>query len=293
MPRVECPQCHAAAVLAGGKPYCARCGWNRDAVEKQLRGTARMWPWTSVIFLLLAAAWAGWFLRDWRAVLIAAGVPGAAFALVYIFIRRNLAKFLALKSEHASPAAAVEPALAASIAESETPPIEVSEQYRVLRSLPRPRPVRISRRGKTSTTLVTAIGIVFALVLLSNLYLAWIKSGRAFRFDRHTGILAGAALLILLILMTIPKGLAREKKLLANGEVTLARVVGQWQSRNGFSIRYEFRDPADKTVRNLASDYTRSLYEGMTVAVFYDAQKPSRQVAQCASLYEIVMPGKE
>jgi hypothetical protein len=293
MPGVECPQCHAEAVLAGGKPFCARCGWNLAAVEKQLRGTARMWPWTSTIFLLLSAAWAGLFLHNWRAVLIAVGVPGAAFALVYIFTRRNLAKFLAQKCDRGLSAAAVGPALAASIAEAETPPAEVSEQYRVLLSLPRPRPVRISRRGKTTTILLTSIGTMFAAVLLSNLYLAWIKSGQSFRFDKHIALLVGAALLILLILLAIPKGLAREKDLLANGEVALARVVGQWQSRNGFSIRYEFRDPAGKTVRNLASDYTRSLYEGMAVPVFYDAQKPSRQVAQCASLYEIVMPGDQ
>ncbi|HEV2224057.1 MAG TPA: hypothetical protein VGR84_13745, partial [Candidatus Acidoferrales bacterium] len=68
---------------------------------------------------------------------------------------------------------------------------------------------------------------------------------------------------------------------------------GQRTLKSNSIITYEFEDAEGKTIAGSGNDLTRSLYEGMSVPVFYDAQNSKRQIAACASFFEIVNPESE
>jgi hypothetical protein len=53
-------------------------------------------------------------------------------------------------------------------------------------------------------------------------------------------------------------------------------------------VEYEFSDYQGQTRKGLGFDYTEKLYEGMSVAVFYDRDNPKRQIAYCSTMHEIV-----
>jgi hypothetical protein len=81
--------------------------------------------------------------------------------------------------------------------------------------------------------------------------------------------------------------------MLADGEMAVARVTKQWMARNGPNIYYEFTTPLGEHFSRGAADGSTKVSVGMTVPVFYDPQKPKRQLALCASFYELVLPGND
>ena len=81
--------------------------------------------------------------------------------------------------------------------------------------------------------------------------------------------------------------------LLAEGEIATAQVTKRWMARNGPNIRYEFTTPLGEHFTRGAADGSRQLSVGMSVPIFYDPQRPKKQLALCASFYEVVLPGKE
>ena len=87
--------------------------------------------------------------------------------------------------------------------------------------------------------------------------------------------------------------IGRQKVLLAEGEMATAHVTKRWMARNGPNIRYEFTTPLGEHFSRGAADGSRQLSVGMSVPIFYDPQKPKRQLALCASFYEVVLPGNE
>jgi hypothetical protein len=70
--------------------------------------------------------------------------------------------------------------------------------------------------------------------------------------------------------------------------VALAKVTRQWSDRNSSSIECEFKDFSGQVHKMIAADNTRKLFESMAVPVFYDRENPTRQIAYCATLHEIV-----
>lgn len=289
MLRVDCPECRAQAAFAQGKPYCPQCGWNRGVAEQQLRKTVRAWPRTALIFLLITLAlWAG-LLHNGRVALWMVGVLATIFALMYVSIRRKLAQFLAQKSE--TSVTEREPSISA--ARLEAISSDVNRDYRVLLSLSRPRPVRLAQRGRFSAAVTIVIVLVLEAVFVVHLYFAWIAAGTLATLPERHGVATGLLLLLPLVLVGQRYGMVRQRELIAHGELAIAKVIRQWRSQNNYSIQYEFKDASGKTFQNTSSDYTHSLYEGMTVPVFYDPGRPGRQVAQCAAFYEVVLPGSE
>jgi hypothetical protein len=104
------------------------------------------------------------------------------------------------------------------------------------------------------------------------------------------------ALPIVLILVIVPvmlSTLTRQKVLLAEGEMATAYVTKRWMARNGPNILYEFTTPLGEHFTRGAADGSQQLSVGMTVPIFYDPQRPKRQVALSASIYEVVLPGQE
>ena len=166
------------------------------------------------------------------------------------------------------------------------------EAGRAIADLPRPRRVRMSWRGKTKVAMVAVI------VLASmGLFVAGLASNSA-AAQRNGGSpqTLPFVLPILFLLVIVPwllVAVLRQKPLLTDGEVAAARVTKRWAARHGPRIQYEFTTPLGQRFSRSASDGPGQLSAGMSVPVFYDAQRPKRQLALCASLYEIVMPGKE
>ena len=166
------------------------------------------------------------------------------------------------------------------------------EISRVLAELPRPRPVRMSRRGKTIAVMVSA-----ALLASLGIFAASIAATSAVG-GRGTGppqllVFVPPIALLLLIGPLMLRGIAKQKILLAEGEIATGRVTKRRLARNGPNIRYEFTTPLGEHFSRSAADSTRQLSEGMNVPIFWNPQHPKKQLALCASFYEVVLPGKE
>ena len=98
------------------------------------------------------------------------------------------------------------------------------------------------------------------------------------------------SLVIAVVMIVAANVVGKQKQLLADGEMSLARVTDRALARNGPNIRYEFTTPLGEHFSGSAQDATRKLSIGMNVPVFYDARNPKQQLALCASFYEIVLP---
>jgi hypothetical protein len=166
------------------------------------------------------------------------------------------------------------------------------EMSRMLAELPRPRPVRISRRGKIIATVVSAALLaslgIYAAGLSATSRVADGNAGRP-QFSVYPLSIAFVAVVAFVML----NALARQKRLLADGEMATAQVTKRWMARNGPNIRYEFNTPLGEHFSRGAADGSRQLSVGMIVPIFYDPQKPKKQLALCASFYEVILRGKE
>ncbi len=166
------------------------------------------------------------------------------------------------------------------------------EMSRVLAELPRPRPVRVSRRGRTMA------GVVSAILLASLGMFAAGLTARSAVAGQNAGppqvLTFGLPIVIVLVMVPLMlRTLGQQKVLLAEGEMATANVTKRWMARNGPNIRYEFTTPLGEHFIRGAADGSRQLSVGMNVPIFYDPQSPKKQLALCASFYEVVLPGKE
>lgn len=167
------------------------------------------------------------------------------------------------------------------------------EMSRVLATLPRPRPVRMSRRGKifaivVLSALLASMGIYAVAGVLAQRAAGGQEAG-ASQFPVYALSIAFIAVFGIVMLNVI----GRQKRLLAEGEMATAHVTKRWMARNGPNIYYEFTTPLGEHFSRGAADGSTKLSVGMTVPVFYDPQKPKRQLALCASFYELVLPGND
>jgi hypothetical protein len=98
---------------------------------------------------------------------------------------------------------------------------------------------------------------------------------------------------IFVFTVAIVNVIGKQKRLLADGEMSMARVADRVLARNGPNIRYDFATPLGEHFSGSAQDGSRKLSVGMTIPVFYDVKNPKKQLALCASFYEVVLPGIE
>jgi hypothetical protein len=165
------------------------------------------------------------------------------------------------------------------------------EMSRMLAGLPRPRPVRMSRRGK-----LTAGAVSIALLASLGIFAAGMvaTSAAAGRNARQPQFLT-FALPIVLVFLVVPlmlRTLGRQKFLLAEGDWAAGRVTKRWAARNGPNVKYEFTTPLGEHFSRSAADGSGRLAIGMNVPVFYDPQSPKKQLALCASFYEVILAGE-
>jgi hypothetical protein len=269
-----------------GKIYCPQCGWNREAAEKQTRLFLRLLP---VLVMVFDAPLIIWIFIGHAEIPILAAFAALAIvpAILVVLVVRGKVRVGALSAQ---PAAAVTSQAGATLI---TAPSEaVAEQYTLLTELPRPRQVRMSRQGKMSVTMISVALLVFACALIAMAVMQPAAAPGNITSPARPLVYVLPLGLVAVIMFVMQRALDRQRQLLADGELAMARVTKQWTARNGNGIRYEFATPAGETLSRMTTDNARQLLVGMTVPVFYDPQQPKKQVALCAAFYEIVLPGQ-
>jgi len=288
-----CPLCHGATQIAGNKPYCPNCGWNRDAALADVRGTLFFLP----VGIFFMGGFAFFMIRVWHfrnpyQIAIFTVFPAVAILLNYVVSRRSLARLQALPAATMRAAAVPYNSFASSAAvatNSADTVIEPSAQQQALLRTSRPREIRMSTRGRFSLS-VAFVGVMgFAAIFGLHLYTLWMRKLSFAAFTRGDWVIAGIVALLLFLPYAMWRSQVRECDLLENGEVALATVVRQWKGDKGApSVEFEFKDFQGEARKGIGFDYTEKLFEGMPVAVFYDRDNPKRQIPACATFHEVV-----
>ncbi len=272
--------------MAMGQAYCPQCGWNREEAEKRTRFLLRLLP---VLVIGFDAPLMIWVLTGHiqpAGLAFFAALAIVPVVLVVLALRGTLRKVSSASRPGASLAAwAGTGGIAA-------PNEAAAEQYRLLLELPRPRPIRMTRRGKMSVTVIAGAVLVFGFVLVAMALLQPPAARRNSAPPSRALVIALPLGLLTAMALVMQRVLARERELLGEGEVVMGRVIKQWTARNGSGIRYEFTTPSGETISRMTTDFARQLMEGMAVPVFYDPLEPKKQVALCAAFYEVVLPGR-
>jgi hypothetical protein len=164
---------------------------------------------------------------------------------------------------------------------------------RRIAELPRPRPVRMSARGKMMAAIVSvALLSSFAAYAAADLVMR--RNARIpYAGPSQFPIFVLSIVFILIATIVMANVIGRQKQLLADGEMCMARVVDRVLARNGPNIRYDFTTALGEHLSGSSQDGSRKLSIGMCVPVFYEAQDPSKQLALCASFYEVILPDSE
>jgi hypothetical protein len=261
-----------------------------------LRGNLKMMPFGVVVFAgFVAFMVRGWHFRDPMQIVIFCGVPAFGMLVNYIYARKNLATLEAMPAPAARPrSASDDSAFRASAREAgadadRAPSAEAIAKYQALLRASRPREIRMSSQGKFGVIAGLLMSLGFAAAIGFHLYTKWVPRESFVRFQTGDWAMAGFGALLLLLPFGIWRGQKTECDLLENGEVALAKVTRQWSgNKNSSSIECEFKDFSGQVHKVIAPDNTRNLYQSMSVPVFYDRDNPTRQVAYCATLHEIV-----
>jgi len=269
-----------------GRAFCPQCGWNREAAEKQTRLLLKLLPVLVIVFDAPLVIWI--FLGHAEIPMLALfGLLAIVPAILVVLVIRGKVRLAVLGGE--TPQAVTSHAGPITIS---APSEEVAEQYAVLPELSRPRAVRISRRGKMNITIISIGLLAFAGALIAMIKTQPRTSSQNLvpvsRPILYVLPLALAMVLAGVVLRTVEQ----QGQLLSTGELAMARVTRQWNARNAYGIQYEFTTPSGETFSRRTRDTAGQLLVGMTVPVFYDRQDPKKQVALCASFYEIALPGQ-
>ena len=290
MAQVICPKCGSGTELAVGAPYCPSCGWNRDAAIRRLARFTWLLPALIVFFDGIGIFGVGLGMHNWPGAILFATLPTLLLGFVYAGVRQGLMKLRApavQTTANSSDAASFTTAADASASR------EKSEQYNFLLALPPPRPVRLSRRGKTLLTVILLFAFGMEAFVIWSFYGIWQRASISPGSRGPEIVLVCFAALVAGLPFFVRRGMVRDKNLMESGAVTMGRVTAQRNFKNTSTITYEFQDAAGHSVTASGNDITRSFFPGMSVPVFYDVQNAKRNVAVCASFFEIANPSGE
>ena len=290
MPKQNCPECGALAVRVslkrGYNLYCSQCPWNREIARAALLFQIRTSLVVAALGVILAVVVSVEKPSEKgfaRAMLLAvSGLP-----LFYVMAgRHQLRKWKQLSLQSTSHR------IGASVL-SQTTPLRGNDSKGIsfhekgfpeLEAIPRPR--------KLKTTWKSRGYWVFALlgVALYTIYafpIAWRELRIPHSWNENDLILLVLAAMVYGWFFFFLRNRIRERQLLADGELATGYVTAQRNGRNMHSIDYRFRRADGAIITARCNDASRSLFEGMPVAVFYDAQDPQRSVPLEASMTTI------
>lgn len=283
MRQVKCPECGAIAQMAMSTPYCATCGWNHEGAIRRLKRFTWLLPALIVLFDGIGIFGVGLAMHNWSGTILIAVLPTLLLGFVYAGVRQGLTKLRA----PVSPLPADVSLVSLAAAQSQ----ENSEQYAFLVSLPPPRPVQLNRRGRRLLTLLLAFALGMEAFLIWSLYGTWERSTTVPNARGLSVLLVCFMVLVAALPFFVRRGIMRDKNLMESGALAMGRVITQKTVKNASLITYEFRDADGRMVAGSGNDLSRSFYPQMTVPVFYNPENPKRNLAACASFFEIAAPG--
>jgi hypothetical protein len=250
--------------------------------------------------LLLLAALLGVGNKSWGMGITVAILSTVVWWIGYRGLRKEVDR-QAAESSHAVAAAPLEATVQAVPEKSvggafvpapDLPRRDIQQEiFQRLASVPRPRPVRLNR-------LVMLVAVAVLLVAAAFLFYAVDQFRPASFFPRAKSRWYPAVLLV-----AIPLGLLglwrqaqREisyRRLLRDGEIALALVVGDWLVSTGKrkerKVRYQFQTTGGETLYDECFDYNDMYYKDMKMPVFYDPQ--TRQgIGIGGTYFEVVLP---
>lgn len=287
MRQVKCPECDAIAQMAMSTPYCAKCGWNRESAIHRLERFSWILPALIAAFDCIGIFGAGFAKHDWPGAILIALLPTLLLGFVYAGVKQGLMKLRA----PASPSSTTVSSGTVDAAAQSVAVAEKSQQYQFLISLPPPRPVQLGRRGKRVLTLLLAFAVGMEAFLLWSLYGLWERSTLVQNSRGLEILLICFMVLVAALPFFVRRGIVRDKELMENGTLAMGRIITQKNVKSDSRITYEFRDASGRTLTGSGNDLSRSFYPEMTVPVFYDAENSKRNLAACASFFEIAAPG--
>lgn len=283
MVKVDCPQCGSrsasVSLMNGYKYYCPQCGWNNDIARSALTSDRKVGITIAIVGLILAVFVC---LRDpgeWVAlvgilvVFCAVPLAYALSAIHQLHILKPTMLCSAGKRNGFYPdfRPASLPAASATVPLLRKTALS-GKEYRDLAVLARPRKLKMTWRGRLYSGLVSGAVILYS-------YFRFPATWDLFWRLHSRGVIAwellfGWPLLIYGCAFVFFRNRLRERWLLANGDVASGYVVSERNRSFTHSVRYSFKDASGQTIEASCTDPSRSLYEGMTVSVFYNARNP-------------------
>jgi hypothetical protein len=276
--KMTCPACGreatkvAAALSTASAAYCKHCGWNAVLAASKLRSDERG-LWIVVILGAVLSLWALVRSGSGFALLVACGFvvfPGAFAGLTRYRIRQIGSAPIQHVGVSATP-------LASFVAHASETSARDS-QY-----AGRPRRVRLSWRGWLYFVGMGVLSVVLTLffsVILRDESLSF-RSGTSFIPLAFFGF-------YVLLCFSFFRNRWAERGLLSEGRYAHGIVLEQQERQKSMPrICYSFRDFTGRGFAARGTDFSRHLYEGMPVSVFYDESEPARSVALESSLFRI------
>jgi hypothetical protein len=264
------------------KPYCSFCGWNLEAAKEMERASLKQLP-RGLLLLAFFFAFVGYLDKS--------GFALFPFLFLSTFVVvGTIAAWRKLKLlETSHPAAAYTNSLMRVSAAEQNINQVSTKTYQYLRTLSKPRRVRLKQVPRVITIAFPISWIFIAYFGYQIVRDQIAVSGPIATLGELWFLLLFAFIWSVIGISTI-RSVQRDRKLLTEGELAMAIVTHQELSggKNRQSkIRYEFKDAAGRPVFGEGTDESWELYEDMELSVFYDSEDPGKNVALCAATYEL------
>jgi hypothetical protein len=291
MPLAQCPACHQKTALAGNAVYCPSCGWNRDSAISSIQRSLHSLPIGILMFGgFMAFLYWGMGFRRTPFLMLFPCFPALVIPINFFLMRSKLAKLKATPAPARPSTVYSNFNLVAQNAPSGMQSFPASSPDEALVRTAAPRQIRVSKSGRLVMWVASLGLLVFFVPFAAGIYRQW---SLYHSLSNVTGLGWGIAIesLVALAAFGIWRGQKQECDLLEHGEAVTGRVLRQWtdQKRNSW-IEYEFTDFVGLSHRGSALDRTNQLFAGMPLVVFYDRDNPSRQIAYCSTLHEVMLP---
>jgi len=289
MSKVNCPHCGSPAarvgLIDGYKFYCSRCGWNNEIVRGELSSSIKV----SLILVVLVVVFAVVVpVKDPNAGWARAGILVAFAGLLVYYALSAFLQLRKLRGSSFQPPAGQPPTISISeMSAAGTPSKTIAFKemdFPELAAIPRPRKLKMTWKGRSYLFFDLVVVSLFTLYGLPAL---WSEFKTPHSSQGRSWVLLAPLVIIYGTAFVFFRDRLRERQLLENGELVSGYVTAQNNGRYTQSIQYCFKLRDGRLAFGRCNDASRSLYEGMTVPVFYDADNPTRSIPLDCSLTRI------
>lgn len=288
MRKIICPHCEQPATgvadASGYKFYCPHCGWNVEVVRSELSSAMKISAAILVAILTFAAYLRVRYPQDPAMPMIALviSVLPAYYSLSALFQRHKL------RNLSMQPIAGRQVTFTISEGSSSKKAAQKFEfkekEFPDLLLLARPRKLRMNWKGWLYILVAVSAVCLCTIYLLPGTWKAF-TNPESKHFKDWTLFLAPAVIYAYSFVFFRKR--VRERELLANGEITSGYVFAQNNGNYDQSIEFYYKVSDAQMLAGRCTDASRSVYEGMVVPVFYDAQNPTRCIPLDCSLTQI------